>query len=187
MTHPLAPGDRTWLSQIKWTPPRTVHSLTQYGARTVISDKRGFYAFVKSPSPPNLHGNCLYLGIALGQNGIRGRLSSYLRATLTDSKAEQIKHSGKRKLAFARIRGFDGTGTSRTNTEENDRSIYVTWAQAPLYFEGSKSSTLESRRLAFQLERALIDHYRPIYNTADWGRDLDLELYEDAYGDETLD
>lgn len=187
MTSPLSPEDRTWLSRIDWTPPRTIYSLTQHGARTVIPTERGFYAFLQNSNPPQPSANCLYVGIAAGKTGLRGRLSSYLRTTVTEAKATAMKHRGKRLLSFARIKGLDGSGSATQNTEANDKALYVSWAVAPLSFGGSAAEAQETRRVAYMLERALIDRYRPLYNTADWTRDLELELDEDAYGGIDLD
>ncbi|SDI27442.1 hypothetical protein [Aliiruegeria lutimaris] len=166
-----------WLQAIQWSNAHTIHQLTaERGARGVIPTEKGFYAFCKGaglPSPDR----CLYVGIAVGKRGLRGRLSSYLRAKVTESKAAVMKHRGKRLISFARIKGVTGTGSATANTIRNDRFIHVSWAPVPLDFSGGEAAN--AREYAFMLERALIDYYRPLYNTADWEADLELELDED--------
>lgn len=179
---PTPPPDRSWLSQIAWSKPRTLGSLTGHGARLAIPSARGFYAFLSDGKPPAPAENCLYVGIAAGRAGLRGRLSSYLRREVTEAKAAAMKHRGKRLLSFARIKGLDGAGSGTSNTAAGDAAIFVSWATAPLDFGGSAASRAGTREVAYRLERALIDRYRPLYNTADWERDLDLELDEDAFG-----
>ena len=180
----LARGDfmaDTWLQRIEWTDPQSLHQLTAVqGARKAIPTDRGFYAFVegkRQPSPDRT----LYLGIAVGKRGLYGRLGSYLRKTVKASKAEKIVHEGKRRLSFARIKGLDGSGGSQINTPANDKFIHLCWAVAPLDF-ASASAGRNEREWAYMLERALIDYYRPLYNTADWEADLDLEL-DEIYGE----
>lgn len=168
----------TWLQQIVWSRPHSVSELTTGSrGRKVIPDDRGFYAFVEGcrrPSPDY----CLYLGIAVGARGLYGRLGSYLRATVTAQGAAAMKHRGKKLISFARIRGVDGSGSGNVNTRANDKFIHVCWATVPLDFSAGRRAVNE-REVAFMLERALIDYYRPLYNTADWERDLELELDED--------
>lgn len=169
---------QTWLDNIHWTSPRTVHDLTAgRGARMDIPAERGFYAFTSRGALPS-SSNCLYVGVAAGKRGIYGRLGSYLRGEVTVAKAAGMKHRGKRLLSFARIRGLSGTGKGDRNTPENDRRIFVSWAVAPLDFS---SEAKAAREYIYMLERALIDRYRPLYNTADWERDLELELDEDPF------
>jgi len=176
------PFDRTWLSQITWTKPRTLGSLTGHGARLAIPAERGFYAFLSDGTPPAPAENCLYLGIAAGRGGLRQRLSSYLRREVTEAKAATMKHRGKRLLSFARIKGVDGAGAGTKNSDAGDAAIFVSWAVAPLIFDGASTYRAGTREVAYRLERALIDRFRPLYNTADWERDLELELDEDAFG-----
>ena len=167
-----------WHELIVWSRPHSISELTsERGARTIIPKDRGFYAFVegaRTPSP----GNCLYIGIAVQKNGLYGRLGSYLRKTVTADKAETMKHRGKRLLSFARIKGVDGAGSASQNTEKNDSFIHVSWALAPLEFGATAKNDKE---YAFMLERALVDFYRPPYNTADWDPDLALELDDEAF------
>ncbi|MEM7211218.1 MAG: hypothetical protein AAF479_04875 [Pseudomonadota bacterium] len=123
-------------------------------------------------------GNCLYLGIAVQWKGLYGRLGSYLRKTVTESKVDTLKHRGKRLLSFARIKGIDGSDASTKNTAKHDSFIHVAWALAPLEFGQTAKNDKE---YAFMLERALVDYYTPLYNTADWDPDLALELDEEAF------
>ena len=168
----------SWQELIDWNKPRSISELTsERGARKIIPKEKGFYAFVEGARKPS-PGNCLYLGIAVQKNGLYGRLGSYLRKTVTDTKAESMKHRGKRLLSFARIKGVDGAGSAKKNTEKNDSFIHVSWALAPLEFGATANNDKE---YAFMLERALVDFYTPLYNTADWDPDLALELYDDAY------
>lgn len=164
----------TWLEGIVWSRPYSISELTVgRGARTVIPGDRGFYAFVegcRTPSPDY----CLYLGIAVSSSGLYGRLGSYLRASVSPAKAAQIKHRGKRMIAFARLNGVEG---DQPGADKNDSFIHVSWAKSPVDF--ASISDKDAREYAFMLERALIAHFRPLYNTADWGADLDLELDED--------
>ncbi|MEM9783000.1 MAG: hypothetical protein AAF899_11025 [Pseudomonadota bacterium] len=166
-----------WLQAIQWSGAHTIYQLTaQRGARRVIPTARGFYAFCSGAGKPSPN-RCLYVGIAVGKRGLYGRLGAYLRTSVTEKKAAAMKHRGKRLLSFARIKGLDGGGTGRISTAQNDKFIYVSWAEIPLEF--SPAAAADSREYAFMLERALIDYYRPLYNTADWDADLELELDDD--------
>ncbi|RYH12378.1 hypothetical protein [Tropicimonas sp. IMCC6043] len=166
-----------WLQAITWSRAHTIYELTaERGARGVIPQERGFYAFCSGAGKPSPN-RCLYVGIAVGKRGLHGRLGSYLRTSVTEKKAAAMKHRGKRLLSFARIKGLQGTGSATSNTMANDKFIHVSWALVPLEFKGAAAA--DSREYAFMLERALIDYYRPLYNTADWEADLALELDED--------
>ena len=129
-----------WLQQIDWSKPHSISELTsQRGARSVITNAKGFYAFVegfRTPSPDKT----LYLGIAVGKRGVRQRLGSYLRTTVTEHKAEAMKHRGKRLISFARIKGVSGRGNSDSNTSRNDKFIHVCWAEAPFSFAAGSST-----------------------------------------------
>ncbi|WP_292294793.1 hypothetical protein [Marivita sp.] len=170
----------SWHDQIIWSAPHSIAQLTQHrGARSVIPTARGFYAFVSGCHPPSPE-RSLYLGIAVGQRGLRQRLGSYLRTVVTEHKAEAMKHKGKRLVSFARIRGIGGTGKGTRNSTRNDKFIHVCWAEAPFEF-GGKTATGNEREWAFLLERALIDYYRPVFNTADWDGDWDFDMEDDAF------
>lgn len=93
---------------------------------------------------------------------------------VTPAKAAQIKHRGKRLITFARLNGVNGDAIG---SDKNDGFIHVSWARSPIDFAGT--SPKDAREYAFKLERALVEYFRPLYNTADWGADLDLELDED--------
>lgn len=164
----------SWMEGIQWSRPHSIAELTSgRGARTVIPTDRGFYAFVegcRAPSPDH----CLYLGIAVSSRGLYGRLGSYLRATVTPAKAAEIKHRGKRLITFARLNGVEG---DQPGADMNDSFIHVAWARCPVDFASHLDK--DAREYAFMLERALVDYYRPLYNTADWELDLELELDED--------
>ncbi len=169
-----------WHQQIIWSKPASIHSIIHGAAgRTVIPQDRGYYAFVEgamAPSPTR----CLYVGIAVGKRGLYGRLGSYLRTSVTTAKAASMKHTGKKRLSFARIRGVDAMGSAQSNTVENDKFIHVCWAKAPFDFD-SESKGRNEREVAYMLERALIDFYRPLYNTADWDRYNDFDLEDEAF------
>ena len=168
----------TWQQRIEWSDPHSIAQLTaKRGARKEhIPEERGFYAFVEGnhkPSPDR----CLYVGIAARQS-LYKRLGSYLRTKVTEKKASTLKHKGKRLLSYARIKGLDGTGTASVNTEVNDKFIHVCWAVSPLHLEGALAEN--SIEVAYLLERALIDYYRPLYNTADWERENDFDFEDDT-------
>ena len=170
----------SWLQQLMWSKPHSITQLTT-GAdgRTVIPKERGYYAFVEGHNVP-VPNRCLYVGIALGKTGLYGRLGSYLRTDVSLAKAKTMKHAGKRLLSFARIRGVDTLGTAKKNTAHNDSFIHVCWAPAPFNFE-SESKGKNEREVAYMLERAMIDYYRPIYNTANYDRYNDFDLEDDAF------
>lgn len=170
----------TWHDQIVWSVPHSISELTSArGARNKISNDKGFYAFVSGCHPPSPD-RTLYLGIAVGKQGIRQRLRSYLRTSVTVQKADVMKHRGKRLISFARIRGAGGGGSSNTNTPRNDSFIHVCWASVPLDFSLG-NATGNEREWAFMLERALIDYYRPLYNTADWDGYRDFDMEDEAF------
>jgi len=167
----------TWQDLIEWSRPHSISELTsKRGARTVIPREFGFYAFVEGnrvPAPERV----LYLGIAARQTLYR-RLGSYLRKSVTEEKAETMKHRGKRLLSFARIKGLQGRGRAQGNTEENDKFIHVCWAVSPILMEGAnREGGLEA---GYQLERALVGYFRPLYNTADWARENDFDMEDDV-------
>jgi hypothetical protein len=168
----------TWQQQISWSAPHSISQLTaKRGARKEhIPEERGFYAFVEGKHPPSPD-RCLYVGIAARQS-LYKRLGSYLRKKVTEQKAATMSHKGKRLLSFARIKGVDGAGTATENTERNDKFIHVCWAVSPLYLEGSRAEN--SLEAAYMLERALVDYYRPIYNTANWERENDFDFEDDT-------
>ncbi len=169
----------TWKEHVVWQAPHSIHELVHGPqGRRVIPTDRGFYAFVDGATRPSPD-RCLYVGIAAGKTGLYGRLGSYLRTSVTVGKASSMKHQGKKRLSFARIRGVDATGTAAANTPVNDKSIHVCWAIAPFDFD-SASKGKNEREFAYMLERALIDFYRPLYNTADWDRYNDFDLEDDA-------
>ena len=170
MTPPMS---TTWQATIDWSRPHSIAELTAgRGARLVIPKDRGYYAFVegaREPAPDRV----LYLGIAARQTLYR-RLGGYLRKSVTETKAANIRHRGKRLLAFARIKGLDGKGPASGNTPANDGFIHVCWATSPILMEGpEREGGLEA---GYRLERALVDYFRPLYNTADWDRDNDFDL-----------
>lgn len=168
----------SWLQQLDWQRPLSISELINGpDGRTVIPTERGYYAFVEGAKKP-LPTRCLYMGIAVGKRGLYGRLGSYLRSEVSTAKAAGMKHAGKRLLSFARIKGLSGAGTSDTNTERNDSFIHVCWALAPFDFD-SETKGKNEREFAYMLERAMIDYYRPLYNTADWGRENDFDLEDD--------
>jgi hypothetical protein len=165
----------SWLESIQWSRPHSISELTTgHGSRTVIPPDRGFYAFVEGCHPPSPD-RCLYLGIAISARGLYGRLGSYLRAAVTPAEAAQIKHRGKRLITFARLNGVRDSDTG--GMEMNDSFIHLCWAVSPVDFDDMKRA--DAREYGFMLERALVDYFRPLYNTADWERDLELELDED--------
>ena len=168
----------TWKEMFDWSEPRSIAELTSHrGARDAIPRTRGFYAFVEGKRRPTPD-NCLYIGIAASRAGLYGRLGSYLRSEVSASHAAGISHRGKRLLSFARIRGIDGTGRGQRNSLRNDWSIFVTWAPAPLEFGALAAS---DREYAYMLERALIATYRPLYNSADWKGDTEIDLEDEAF------
>lgn len=169
----------TWQQKINWGSPYSIHALTSaHGNRTVIPEDKGYYVFTQNAGLPS-PSTCLYLGIAVGAGGLRQRLASYLRAKVTAREAAAKRHRGKKLICFARIKGLDGLINATESSAENDSKIFVRWAVAPLDLSGKTAAA--TREMAFLLERALIDYYRPLYNTADWERDMDLELEDDAY------
>ncbi|MEM6303366.1 MAG: hypothetical protein AAF744_01525 [Pseudomonadota bacterium] len=168
----------TWGDQIVWSEPHSIHSLTHaHGARSVIPKERGYYAFVSENAKPGDE-NSLYIGIAVGRSGLYQRLSAYLRGTISLDKAKRMKHEGKLRLSFARIKGLDGEGSAQTNTVANDKLIHLCWAVAPFHFSGRGGA---EREMAFMLERALINALRPIYNHAKWDREMDFDLDDEAF------
>lgn len=170
----------TWLQELDWQKPKSITELiTGPKGRTVIPNHRGYYAFVNGAEKP-LPGTCLYVGIAVGKKGLYGRLGGYLRTDISVAKATTMRHAGKRMLSFARIRGLAGQGASQTNTRRNDNSIHVSWTRAPFDFD-SETKGRNEREFAYMLERAIIDYYRPIYNTANYDRYLDFDLEDEAH------
>ena len=167
----------TWQQRIEWSDPHSISQLTsKRGARLVIPKDHGFYAFVEGSHPPSPD-RCLFVGIAARQS-LYKRLGSYLRSKVTEQKAAKLKHKGKRLLSFARIKGLDGAGSASANTDLNDNFIHVCWAVSPLHLEGALADN--SIEVAYLLERALIDYYRPLYNTADWERENDFDFEDDT-------
>ena len=174
----------TWKEQVVWEKPRSLHDVIHGPqGRTVIPATRGYYAFVEGKTTPSPN-RWLYIGIAAGKTGLYGRLSSYLRTTVTVSKASHTQHTGKRRLFFARIVGINGSavglGGETLNTPIFDKSIYLSWALAPFDFD-SETKGRNEREFAYMLERALIHYYRPLYNTANWERDNEFDLEDDAF------
>ena len=173
----------TWQQSIEWSNRHSISQLTaKRGARLVIPKEYGFYAFVEGDQTPSPD-RCLYVGIAARQS-LYKRLGSYLRTKVTEQKASNLKHKGKRLLSYARIRGSHDAGDSRltpsakTNQGPHDRFIHVCWAVSPLHLEGALAEN--SIEMAYLLERALIDYYRPLYNTADWERENDFDFEDDT-------
>jgi hypothetical protein len=166
----------TWVQQIVWSKPHSIYQLTAtHGARADVPRVPGYYAFVEGARAPNVD-HCLYIGIAAGKGGLYQRLGSYLRTSVTEHKAAGMKHEGKLRLSFARIKGIEGMGAATKNTASNDRFIHVCWAPSPIDVTDSGG-----REMAYLLERALIDYYRPLYNTAAWDRDMDFDLEDTAF------
>ena len=61
----------------------------------------------------------------------------------------------------------------------------MSWAVSPLLLDGRSAEG--GRDVAFMLERALVDFYRPAWNTADWERENDFDLDDECDWDFTED